>query len=107
ANATETVLRRIGRVADGWVLVGPAGPHAEESWAKIRAYAQQAGRDPAKLGLEGGIRYGDGDLDRIRQELETWQRLGARYVCVSTMGANLPSPQAHIAALRQVKEALG
>jgi probable F420-dependent oxidoreductase len=105
--ATEPVLRRIGRLADGWVLVGPAGPHVEDSWATIRAYAQEAGRDPSKLGLEGGIRYGDGDLDRVRHEYETWQRLGARYACVNTMGAGLKTPQEHIAALRKVKEALG
>jgi probable F420-dependent oxidoreductase len=106
AAATEPVLRRIGRLADGWVLVGPAGPHVEESWAKIRVYAQEVGRDPASLGLEGGLRYGDGDLDRVRQEYETWRRFGASYVCVNTMGAGLRSPQEHIEALRKVKETL-
>ena len=63
---------------------------------QIRAYAQEAGRDPSSLGLQGGVRYGDGNLDRVRQEYETWQRLGAGYVCVNTMGAGLNTPQAHI-----------
>ena len=106
ATATERVLRRIGRLADGWILVGPAGPHVEDSWAKIRAYAQEAGRDPSSLGLHGGVRYGDGDLDRVRREYETWRRLGAAYVCVGTMGAGLTSPQDHLQALQKVKDAL-
>lgn len=106
AAATDTVLRRMGRYADGWILVGPPGPHVEQSWARIKQFAQEAGRDPAKLGLEGGIRYGDGNLDRIRQEYDTWRRHGADYVCVNTMGANLHSPTDHIAALEKVIKAL-
>jgi probable F420-dependent oxidoreductase len=106
AAATDVVLRRIGRLADGWILVGPAGPHVEASWGRIRDFAAAAGRDPAGLGLHGGVRYGDGDLDRIRQEYETWRRLGASYVCVNTMGAGLASPDDHVAALRRVHAVL-
>lgn len=106
AAATDVVLRRIGRLADGWMLVSPAGPHVEESWGRIRAFAQQAGRDPTSLGLQGGLRYGDGDLDRVRQEFETWQRLGATHVCVNSMGADLHSPAGHVDALRRVMDAL-
>jgi hypothetical protein len=78
----------------------------EASWGRIREYAREAGRDPAALGLEGGVRYGDGDLDRVRQEYQTWERLGARGVCVNTMGAGLRSPGEHVEALRKVHEAL-
>src|SRR5919202_1250290 len=104
ANAKEPILRRIGRLSDGWILVGPAGPHVEESWAKIRAYAREAGRDPSSLGLHGGVSYRDGDLDRVRREYETWRRLGATYVCVNTMGAGLTSPQDHLQALQKVND---
>ena len=106
AAATDVVLRRIGRLADGWTLVSPAGPHVEEAWGRIREFARQAGRDPSALGLEGGLRYGDGDLDRVRAEAETWRRLGASYVCVNTMGAGLRSLPEHVAALEKVYQAL-
>jgi probable F420-dependent oxidoreductase len=105
-EGTPAVLRRIGRHADGWTLVGPPGPHVESSWTQIKEFARDAGRDSSTPGLEGGVRYGDGNLDRVRQEYETWRRLGARYVCVNTMGAGLHSPQEHLDALRKVKEAL-
>lgn len=105
-EANETVLRRIARLADGWTLVGPPGAHVGGSWGRIQALAQEAGRDPSTIGLEGGVRYGDGDLDRVRREYDTWHRLGARYVCVNTMGAGFTSPQQHLGALRKVKESL-
>jgi probable F420-dependent oxidoreductase len=105
-EGNETVLRRIARYADGWVLVGPPGPHVEPAWTRVRELAQEAGRDPSAIGLEGGIRYGDGNPNRMRQEYDTWRRLGARYVCVNTMGAGLASPQQHVDALRKAKDAL-
>jgi probable F420-dependent oxidoreductase len=102
--AGDAVLRRIGRLADGWMLVAPPEPHVAETWARIREHARASGRVPASLGLEGGVRYGDGDLDRVRRELETWRDLGATHVCVDTMGAGLASPAAHVDALRRVRE---
>ena len=101
AAATDVVLRRIGRLADGWILVGPAGPHVASSWEQIRGYAGPPGAIRRALGLHGGLRYGDGDLDRVRQEFETWRRLGASYVCVNTMGAGLRSLPDHVEALRK------
>jgi probable F420-dependent oxidoreductase len=106
-EANETVLRRIARYADGWTLVGPPGQHVEGSWARVQELAIEAGRDPTTIGLEGGIRYGDGNLDRMRQEYETWRRLGARYACVNTMGAGFTAPEQHVDALRKVRETLG
>lgn len=105
-SGPDVVLRRIGRLADGWMLVGPAGAHVPGTWARIKEHAQHAGRDPASLGLEGGVRYDDGNLDRVRQEFDTWQHLGATHICVNTMGAGLRSPSGHVEALRRVKETL-
>ena len=105
-RALARVLRRIGRLADGWVLVGSPGPHTETYWTRIREYARQAGRDPSAISLEGGLRVRDGDPDRWRRDLETWRRLGATHVCVNTMGAGLRSPAEHVAALRRVKPEL-
>jgi probable F420-dependent oxidoreductase len=100
-EGNETVLRRIARHADGWILVGPPNDQAEPSWQRIQALAREAGRNPSAIALEGGVRYGDGDLDRMRREYETWRRLGARYVCVNTMGAGFTSPTQHVDALRK------
>ncbi len=105
-EGNDTVLRRVGRHADGWILVGPPNDAVESSWATIRRFAQEAGRDPSSVALEGGVRYGDGDADRMRREYDTWRRLGASYVCVTTMGAGFQSPQQHVDALRKAMQAL-
>lgn len=99
----EPVLERIGRMADGWTLVGPPMPALESKLERIRDYARAAGRDPSEIGLEGGIRYAEGGPDEWRQALETWRRLGATYVAVNTMGAGLESPADHIEAITRFK----
>src|SRR5438034_590416 len=73
----EPVLRRITQFGDGWLLVGQAPPETEERWQRIQHYAGAAGRDPATIGLEGGIRYGSGDPVAWRRELERWRAMGA------------------------------
>lgn len=103
----EPVLRRIGRVADGWVLVGGPRQGLAEDMEKVRQAAREAGRDPAQIGLEGGIRVQDGGPDRWRQDLDTWRGLGATHVNVNTMGAGLAFPAAHVETLRRVKGELG
>jgi probable F420-dependent oxidoreductase len=105
-EGNDTVLRRIGRHADGWILVGPPNENVESSWSRIKQFAQEAGRDPGAVALEGGVRYGDGDPERLRREYDTWRRLGARYVCVNTMGAGFTAPQQHVDALRAAMQAL-
>ena len=47
------------------------------------------------------MRYGDGDLERIRRECETWRRFGATHVFIGTGGAGLAFPDAHLEALRK------
>jgi probable F420-dependent oxidoreductase len=101
----EPVLKRIGRMADGWVLVGRPGPDVGDQVGRVRQYAREAGRDPAAIGIQGGIRFGGGP-DEWRSDLQRWESLGATHVAVGTRGAGLGSAQAHIDALRQAKEAL-
>lgn len=45
----DTVLRRVARISDGWLTYFYEPEPFAASWSKIRAYAEQAGRDPAEL----------------------------------------------------------
>src|SRR6266542_1960851 len=102
----DPVLRRIGRMADGWVMVGGPGEDVEDNVAKVRQYAREAGRDPASIGIQGGIRFAGGP-DQWRRDLQAWESVGATHVGLATRGAGLGSVSAHIDALRKVKEELG
>ena len=106
-GSAEPALKRIGKLADGWILVGPPGPDTEAQWRRIQEYAREAGRDPSAIQLEGGIRLRGDNPDEWRQQKETWQRLGAAYASVNTMGAGFKSLDEHVRALRRFKDEVG
>ncbi|MGH2356191.1 MAG: LLM class F420-dependent oxidoreductase, partial [Chloroflexota bacterium] len=81
-GSAERALRRIGKLADGLMIAGPASQGTEERWAVVREAAREAGRDPSALGLEGGIPVRAGGPDRWQQALETWRGIGATHVTV-------------------------
>jgi len=102
----EAVIKRVGRLADGWFPQFPPDQAGEDTLNRMRRYAQEAGRDPAAIGIEGRINFGAGTPDTWAQEAEAWQKLGATHLSVNTMRAGLRSPDEHIKAIRQFKETL-
>lgn len=48
-GSAESVLKRVGRMADGYVCGSSAIPELPSTWEKISAYAKAAGRDPKKI----------------------------------------------------------
>ena len=52
----EAALRRIARLADGWSPNLTPDFQGQAIVARVHGYAREAGRDPAKLPLEGRIR---------------------------------------------------
>jgi probable F420-dependent oxidoreductase len=102
----EAVIQRVARIGDGWFPQFPPDPQGQETIARLHQYAREAGRDPASIGIEGRISIGKRAPDDWRKEAEAWERLGATHLSVNTMGAGLRSPQEHINAIRQFKEAV-
>ena len=102
-GSAEPVLRRIGRLADGWVL--PGGNARPDHYMKamidrVHAYATESGRDPSEIGLEKVVSF-KSTLDEVR----AWEDAGITHLSVNTMGARLSSPDGHIAAIRRFIEA--
>jgi probable F420-dependent oxidoreductase len=105
----DATLRRVARLGDGWMPQLPPDDRTREMVERLRTYAQEAGRDPAAIGIEARL-----DLDRVHGDeagwvrfAEGWRALGATHLTVETMGLGLPSPDAHVATLRRVKDVLG
>ena len=105
ATSSDAALRRVGRLADGWLAMGQPGPTVTAAAETIRSAAAEAGRDPATLGLEGRIKVGDGDLDRITREAAGWRDLGATHISFDTMRAGLKTVDDHLSALRAALDA--
>src|SRR5262249_26875726 len=51
----QKVIRRIGRMADGWFPQMPPGDELAAVLERLRGYAAEAGRDPASIGIEGSM----------------------------------------------------
>ena len=102
----EPVMKRVGQLGDGWFPLLPPNDKCSAMIQKIRQYSGEAGRDPAAVGVEGRIMYGNGVADQWLEEANKWKDLGATHISINTMKSNLPGPSAHIAAIRRFKEAM-
>lgn len=103
----EAVMRRVARLGDGWFPSFKPDDTGHETISRLHGYAREAGREPADIGLEAHINVADGSPDTWAQQAEAWKGLGATHLSVNTMNAELSTPDAHIQAIRQFKDAVG
>ena len=102
---SERAYRRIGRLADGWFPQVAPGIRLDEARAVVEGAAQEAGRDPAALGMEGRVSW-RGDPAPVAELAATWRDAGATHLSVNTMGAGLGTVDEHLRALERTAEAL-
>jgi len=103
---SPAAYRRIGRLADGWFPQVNPGEKLDEAKAIVDEAARLAGRDPAALGMEGRVTWGQGDVDRVVDHAERWRKAGATHLAVNTMGSGLGSIDDHLRALSIAAQAL-
>jgi probable F420-dependent oxidoreductase len=74
-GGSEAALRRVGRVADGWLAVGEDPRSIGSKLSVITRAAQDAGRDPRSIGLQ--VLLGESsDLDRLAAEASAFREAG-------------------------------
>jgi probable F420-dependent oxidoreductase len=100
--STPPALRRAGRLGDGWFPMVNPGPRLDEARAVVDRAAQEAGRDPATIGMEGRASWTPLGPDKVVEFIERWRAAGASHVSVNTMGAGFRSLDEHLAALEAV-----
>ncbi|HKV57725.1 MAG TPA: LLM class F420-dependent oxidoreductase [Ktedonobacteraceae bacterium] len=105
-GSSDILLRRVARLGDGWFPQGYPDEQMGETLERLRNYTREAGRDPAKLGLEARLTIRDTGLDEWVRQTQAWQKLGATHISINTMGAGFKSPREHIEAIRRYKEAI-
>jgi len=104
---SDPAYRRIARIADGWMPQFPPNAEGVEIVERVRQYTREAGRDPAKLGMEARLSVGRTTPDEWRRQVEGWRGLGATHLSVNTMGMGLAAPRDHIAAIERVAKEIG
>ena len=98
------VVKRIGRMGDGWFPQFEPNSEGAERIAEMRGYAAEAGRDPSAIGIEGRIGVATDDQANWQKLAESWAEVGATHLSVNTMRAGLQGPDQHIEAIRNFKE---
>ncbi len=96
SESGETALRRVARLADGWMSLGDPTPDLP----RLRQYMQEAGRDPATLMVRGPLMAGDGGK-------AAWIAAGQKLQAAGVTHINITAPLdfAPAQALARVAEA--
>jgi len=107
-GSSDAAYRRIGRLADGWFPQVVPGDRLDAALATIVAAAEEADRDPARIGMEGRVSWtGDGGAEQALDHIGRWESVGATHVSINTMGAGFESVDQHLDALGRIAEATG
>ena len=107
----EVTLRRVVKWGDGWMpLAYPPGEEARAAFDKLRRLAEEAGRDPATIGLDTRVSAAGGEED-WRADVRFWKSLGVTHLTLANYyqsghlkrieGRSLGD---HIAAMRRYRE---
>ena len=102
-GASEAVLKRIGRIADGW-LPATSATNLPEQWETVKAAAVEAGRDPKEVGLQPRLNIGNVKEEDWRSWAEDKRDLGAGRVVMYTMNCGLKSVDEHVDTYRRFLE---
>ena len=93
-SINENVIKRIGRMADGWLPQYPPDMLAP-ALERVRGYARDAGRNPDDLGIECVVRATpDDDPQKWIDLAVAYRDLGAAHLRVGTAGVT--KPQEHL-----------
>ncbi len=113
-GGSDRTYERIGRIGDGWLNIYVSAEQAGSALGQIRRSAEQAGRDPAAIGLECWVSMGHGAASSWRREIETWRGLGATHIALNTIhnrghlnAIEGRSPAAHLQAIETYINAVG
>jgi probable F420-dependent oxidoreductase len=98
-------LERVGRLGDGWFPLGVEPDDVALLVQQVRAAAEQAGRDPASLGLQCSVRSA-GDVARDVETARRYEAVGATHVALFTSNVGYTAPRQHLDALTRFAEAL-
>jgi len=107
SEIAEPVLKRVGRIADGWLTQFQPNDDFKAVLARVHGYAREAGRDPGAIAVNGTIR-GGADPDTVVKQAQAWRDAGATSVLVQAGGGpgSQQTPQEAIKDLTQAREAL-
>ena len=86
-GTAERTLKRVGELADGWMAMTLRGdPPLEESMARVRRYAEAAGRNPESIGMQMSLSPDPLDKERRKKFYSDPQFLLERMLQLRELG---------------------
>ena len=102
---SDVVQRRAAKIADGWMPHVRPGPQGQSVIDRIHGYVREAGRDPARFGIEGRMALAQMPRDDWGKELEAWKAMrGVSDMSIHTVGLGLKTPDEHVRILEEVRK---
>lgn len=109
-GGADPVLRRAGRLADGWLPPGTWKlPDAdmdtlEQTIGTIRTHRNEAGKDPDEFTVWGRMNLARDDPDEWVARTRRWAEAGATHLAIDTMDMGLAFPDEHIETIERYAE---
>jgi probable F420-dependent oxidoreductase len=100
----EPALRRIAAIADGWFTHLPPDGEGRAGMEIFRRLVREAGRDPARVPVEGRVVAGRSGKEEWKRGIEAFREMGMTGVELTTMGAGYRTLDDHLHALRVFRE---
>jgi len=105
-GSAEAALKRAARLADGFFPQRPIDGDWPKTMELFRGWVEEAGRDPAQIGIEWRIDVSTGTPDDWRAEAEERKALGGvTHISLATMRGGF-DVDGHIARIGEAREAL-
>jgi alkanesulfonate monooxygenase SsuD/methylene tetrahydromethanopterin reductase-like flavin-dependent oxidoreductase (luciferase family) len=77
-------LQRCGKWSDGWMpLAYPRGEEAHTAFATLHRYAEEAGGDPATIGIDTRVLAGAGTEAEWREQVRFWKSIGVMHLTLA------------------------
>ena len=84
----------------------PPGHHLDDAFQIVARSAQEVGRDPRAIGIEGRLQWSASDPATFERQFEKWRGSPATHVSLNTMRSGLGPVDDHIDALASAAEVL-
>jgi probable F420-dependent oxidoreductase len=105
-GANDRVLRRIAKISDGWMPQWQPNDESLAELEQVHKMAQEYGRDPSEIGLDGRLPLSAAESDSWVEGLERWRAAGATHISIVAMNDGLHGADAHIRRLEEFRAAV-
>jgi probable F420-dependent oxidoreductase len=102
----ETPMRRVARLADGWLPPSLTIPEAGPVLDRFHQYIYDAGRNASDIALAPRIRLNTGTPDEWAATYTAWEKLGATHFAINTNRPTAMHVNEHIEQMRTFLEAI-